>query len=95
MKNTLFKHIILFRLKLSFFLIMHKNILKKKNLNENSLGFQKSTNRLHCMNIYINISLEEPCAGCARPYGFKHAMTLSTDTRSFSVSQNSQSKYPN
>ncbi|XP_055305267.1 integrin beta-PS isoform X2 [Sitodiplosis mosellana] len=28
-------------------------------------------------------NLEEPCAGCARPYGFRHAMSLSMDTRSF------------
>lgn len=38
------------------------------------------------------ISLEEPCAGCARPYGFKNAMTLSTDTRSFNVSPQNTSK---
>lgn len=31
-------------------------------------------------------SLEEPCAGCARPYGYKNAMALSADTRSFTVS---------
>lgn len=27
--------------------------------------------------------LEEPCEGCAAPYGFKHHMRLSTDTSSF------------
>merc|ERR1740123_621760 len=27
--------------------------------------------------------LEEPCEGCAAPYGFKHHMSLSSDTRTF------------
>merc|ERR1719447_2120231 len=27
--------------------------------------------------------LEEPCEGCAAPYGFKHHMSLTTDTRTF------------
>ncbi len=30
--------------------------------------------------------LEEPCDGCAAPYGFQHAMPLSENTNTFSVS---------
>ena len=30
--------------------------------------------------------LEEPCDGCAAPYGFRHIMPLTTDTKTFSVS---------
>merc|ERR1719334_2578202 len=29
--------------------------------------------------------LQEPCDGCAAPYGFKHHMQLSTDTSSFAM----------
>ena len=30
--------------------------------------------------------LEEPCDGCAAPYGFQHIMQLSENTNTFSVS---------
>lgn len=30
--------------------------------------------------------LEEPCDGCAAPYGYRHIMPLTTDTRTFAVS---------
>lgn len=39
----------------------------------------------HLMNCSIN-SLREPCTGCAAPYGFYNAMSLSGDTSTFSVS---------
>ena len=29
--------------------------------------------------------LEEPCDGCAAPYGFRHIMPLTIDTRTFAV----------
>ena len=31
------------------------------------------------------IDVQEPCDGCAAPYGFKHHMRLSTDTSSFAM----------
>ena len=36
--------------------------------------------------LFYVFRLEEPCEGCAAPYGFRHAMPLSENTNTFSVS---------
>ena len=36
--------------------------------------------------IFSLFRLEAPCDGCAAPYGFRHAMPLTIDTKTFAVS---------
>ena len=44
---------------------------------------------LHKRTYEFYYRLEEPCDGCAAPYGFRHIMPLTTDTTSFAVSHKS------
>ena len=42
----------------------------------------------HTVEILLHLfRLEEPCDGCAAPYGFNHIMPLTIDTQTFSVSK--------
>ena len=43
-------------------------------------------NRIFSSVLFFSLfRLEEPCDGCAAPYGFRHIMPLTIDTRTFAV----------
>ena len=50
------------------------------------LDYRKSLKK-NCSSVLLFslFRLEEPCDGCAAPYGFRHIMPLTIDTRTFAV----------
>jgi len=47
---------------------------------------------LYNISVFSLLSLEQPCTGCAAPYGYHNVMSLSQDTSRFAVSSQNEKK---